>query len=130
MVTVNDVRHINPRATVGVYQITQQSWSSGESDAKTTTLANLYGKCEQIEVKLNDNTNNVTATVAITTADSGTLFSQAGIAEDATTVYKATSDATDFDAFLCGGTLTFTITPSGDPGASGLTVDVILYLGH
>lgn len=120
-------RRKDGRDTVARYQLDQQSWASGESDALAPTI-DVFGTVEQIEVKLNNNTNNVTATVTITTEDSGQLYTQAGIAENATTVYKATSDATSFDAFLCAGTLTVTITPSGDPGASGLTVDVILYV--
>lgn len=119
-------------APVYAYSIAQQSWAAAASGAATVTLANMNGICEQIEVKLNNNTNNVTATVAIASALGGTLFSQAGIAENATTVLtalsnKGTQDA-NFNPFLVDGNLTMTITPSGAPGASGLTVDVTVYL--
>jgi len=116
------------RYTVAKYQFAQQSWASGESAALAPTLQNVNGKCEQVIVVVSNATNGITFTVAITDSDSGSLFSKAAIAENGTTVLKATSDATDFDAFLADGTLTATITPSGDPGASGVTVDVILFL--
>lgn len=116
------------RFPVEMITVAQQTWAAAASDAQSVTVANVNGRCEQIEVKINNNTNNVTATVAIASENSGTLYSQAGIAENATTVYKATSDSTDFDAFLVDGDLTLTITPSGVPGASGLTVDVYLYV--
>jgi len=116
------------RFPVEMVTIAQQSWASGETAAKSVTTGKLNGICEQIEVKLNDNTSGATATVAIASANSGQLYSQAGIAENATTVYKATSDASDFDAFLVDGALTVTITPSKDPSTSGMTVDVYLYL--
>ena len=107
--------------------VPQQSWASGASGAKEVTIPDVRGRIEQIEVKVSNNTGNVTATVAIASANAGSLYSQAAIPENAATVYRATSDATDFDAFYAAGDLTVTITPSGDPGASGLTVDVNLY---
>jgi len=124
---MSDERHLDARKPVACYHFTQQTWASGASGAKTATL-NLNGICEQIEVKVNNNTGDRTATVALATANGGTLFNVSGIAENATTVLKATSDATDFDAFLCDGAITATITPSGDPGESGMTVDVYVYL--
>jgi hypothetical protein len=114
--------------TVHRLAIAQQTWASGVTAAINITTHNLNGRCEQIEVLVNNATNAITFTVAIASEDSGTLYSQAGIAENATTVYKATSDATDFDAFLVDGSVTITLTPSGDPGASGVTVDLALYL--
>lgn len=123
-----DDRGRSAQYTVARYQFAQQSWAAAVSATTEPVLLDVSGKCEQIEVVVNNNTNNVTATVTITSQNSGTLFTQAAIAENATTVYKATSDSTDFDAFLINGNLTAAITPSGVPGASGLTVDVILYL--
>lgn len=123
-----DNRHFGPRYPVARLEFTQQSWADGESTAATVTLANVNGLCEQIEVIINNNTNDVTGTVTITDADSGQLFTKSGISENASTILKATSDATDFDAFLACGTLTATITPSGDPGTSGVTIDVYMYL--
>lgn len=123
-----DNRNRDARYPVAVFQFDQQTWASGASGAKSVTLNGINGIVEQIEVKINNNTGNRTATVVIASSNGGTLFSQAGIAENATTPYQATSDATGFDAFLCGGSVTATITPSGDPGESGMTVDVWLYV--
>jgi hypothetical protein len=105
----------------------QQSWLDTIHAALAPTME-VHGLCEQIEVKINDNTNARTATLTITSKNGGTLFTQAGIAHNAATVYKATSDSTDFDAFLADELCTFTILPSEDPGATGMTVDVVLYL--
>ena len=109
----------------------QATWASGVTAAVAKTME-VNGCCEQVAVKVNDNTGNRTATVVITDANGATLFSQAGIAENATATYfarsyKSTQDA-NFNPFLAVGTLTATITPSGDPGTSGMTVDVYLYL--
>ena len=117
---------------VELHKIAQQSWADGVSAAiEDIEMNNVKGRCEQIEVVLNDNTNDVTATVTINSAQEGQLFTAAGIAENATTVFRAnTMGATDsdFEAFLVSGDITIDITPSGDPGSSGLTVDVYLYL--
>ena len=109
----------------------QAAWTSGVTAAVVKTME-VNGVVEQIAVAVNDNTGNRTATVTITDENGATLFTKASIAENATTTYfarsyKATQDA-DFNPFLAVGTLTATITPSGDPGASGMTVDVYLYL--
>ncbi len=91
----------------------------------------VRGKVEQIAVKINDNTGNATATLSITNANGGVLFSQIGIPENETTIYRAQSMGatdSDFEAFLADEICTFTITPSGNPGASGMTVDVALYI--
>lgn len=109
----------------------QATWANGVSSAVAKTME-VNGIVEQIAVKINDNTGNRTGTVVITDANGATLFSKASIAENATTTYfarsyKSTQDA-DFNPCIAVGTLTATITPSGDPGASGMTVDVFLYL--
>ena len=109
----------------------QATWASGVTAAVVKTMA-VNGVVEQIAVAVNDNTDNRTATVTITDENGATLFTKASIAENATTTYfarsyKGTPDA-DFNPFLAVGTLTATITPSGDPGASGMTVDLYLYL--
>jgi len=114
--------------SVGKISLTEQSWASAESGALTGTIT-LVGRCEQVEVDVAENTTNgITFTVALTTADGAALFSQAAIADNGSTLFKATSDATDFDAFLAAEIVTFTITPSGAPGATGATVNVGVYL--
>jgi len=109
----------------------QQSWASGVTAAKAPTLA-VRGKCEQIVVDISVNTGTVTATLTITNADGATLYTKAGIPTGAKTVYlansnKGTQDA-DFNAFLADEICTFTITPSGDPSTTGVTIDVALYV--
>lgn len=127
-----DRRDISGRYPVARYELAQQSWASGASAAATAYLYNINGIVEQIEVTINDNTGNRTATVAIASEDAGSLYSQAAIPENATTVYtalsnKGTPDAS-FNPFLVCGDLTFTVTPSGDPSTTGMTVDVAIYV--
>jgi len=113
-------------------KVTQHTFADGVTAALEKTLKAVRGICEQVEVVINDNDGNATATVTITSDVSGQLYTKAGIPENATTVYQArslggTTDS-DFKAFLCSSDLTVTVTPSGDPGASDMTVDVYLYL--
>jgi hypothetical protein len=105
------------------YVIPQQTWADDVTAAITLTHM-IRGKVTQISVKIND--NDATLTLTISDENAGQLFSKAAIPKNATTVYKATSDATDFNAFICDGKITLLFTPSGDPGANGLEVDVIL----
>ncbi len=111
--------------------LSQQTWASGATAAVAPTMM-VHGKVEQIVVRINDNTNNVTATLTITNADSAQLYTKAAIPENARTVYLANSNLAvqdaAFDAFLADEICTFTITPSGAPGTSGMTVDVALYV--
>jgi len=109
----------------------QGVWASAATAALEKTM-NANGRCTQVAVAVNDNTGNRTATVTITDENGATLFTKSGIAEAATTTYfaesnKATQDA-DFNPFLACGVLTATLTPSGDPSTTGMTVDVYLYL--
>ncbi|HCX88617.1 MAG TPA: hypothetical protein DG761_11385 [Gammaproteobacteria bacterium] len=115
---------------VGALSLVQATWASGATAALTRTVQNVSGVCRQIEFKVAENTtNNITFTLTITSESGAQLFTAAAIADNGTTIFKATSDATDFDAFLMAGTITFLITPSGDPGATGATVDVDILMG-
>ena len=71
-------------------------------------------------VAINDNTNNVTATLEIRDTDGAILYTKAAIAEDAKTVLSAID-------VLVAGDITIGITPSGAPGVSTLTADIIFY---
>ncbi len=122
-----DMRNFDAKHPVATYSIDQQSWASGVTTADTDTLT-FTGRCEQIETVVSNATNGITFTVAITTADGGTLFSEAAIPENATTITKLTDAATDVGTFWANGTTTVTLTPSGDPGASGVTCDVTVYV--
>jgi len=123
----NDMRDFDAKHPVATYAIDQQTWAAAASTATTDTLT-FTGRCEQVEIKANETTDNITFTVAVTSADSGTLFSKAAIADDGTTVIKLTDAATDVGKFWANGTVTVTCTPSAVPGASGATLDVTFYV--
>lgn len=118
------------RKPIARYELAQQTWVSGNSDVLTPTLAKINGEIVQVEVDVaEDTTNNITFTLAITTPNSGSVFSIAAIADNGATVFTALSDSTDFNGFVAGDdTLTCTLTPSGDPGATGATVDVNVWV--
>jgi len=127
-----DKRHLDKRFKVARYEFAQQSWANGETDALAPVLYDLNGTIKAIEVVVSDATNGITVTVALTSENTTALYSKASIAENATTWLdsdssKGTRDA-DFNPIPVNGNITATITPSGDPGTSGVTVDVILYL--
>ena len=127
MTTIAERRQHSPSKPVSTYQITQATWAADASAAVAKTLANINGRVKQVEIVANETTNNITYTVAITSANSGTLFSKAAIADNGTTVTKLTDAATDVGAFWANGDLTVTCTPSGAPG-NAATLDVILYM--
>lgn len=118
--------------TCGKRMITELTWASGSSAAQTDDMI-INGKCSQIEVDVAENTtNDITFTVAVTTVDGGSLYSQASIPDNGSTIYQAyslggTTDS-DFNAFLMAETVTVTVTPSGDPGTTGATVNVGIYV--
>lgn len=120
--------------TVGKRIITEMSWANGATGAALIQTEDMpiNGKCSQIEVDVAENTtNNITYTVAVTTVDGGTLYSQAAIADNGSTIYRAYSKGasdSDFEAFLMAEIVTVTVTASGDPGTTGATVNVGFYI--
>ncbi len=116
---------------VGKICIAAMSWADGATAAQTENIT-INGKCTQVEVDVAENTtNNITFTVAVTTSDSGTLFSKASIADNGSTILRAYSMGatdSDFEAFLMAEEVTVTVTPSGDPGNTGATVNVGFYV--
>ena len=112
----------------------QQSWANGAAGAALTkTLTRrMHGRCEQIEVKLSDNTGNRTLTLTVYSEIGGTLYTKATIPENADTIYRAnsqkgTQDA-DFDAWLADEKCTITMVLSEDPGTTGATADVAFWM--
>jgi hypothetical protein len=103
----------------------QYSWGAAESAADSSEVLTVSGTIRQISVTLNDNTNNVTATVALKDG-STTLYTTAAQPENATTITRFMIESgTDMQLVIpVEGTTTIVVTPSGAPGASGLTVDV------
>lgn len=122
-VTVIDQRGEKP-----VWQATfdQMTWANGESAAADSSTCGINGIVKQLVVTLNNNTNNVTATVAVKDLSGNSLYSKGAFAENATTAEYPIHDATDDhnDDLVVNG-FYLTVTPSGDPGTSGLTVDII-----
>jgi len=112
------------------YECPRVTIPNGGTAAVSSSALRLNGIIRQISVTVNDNTGNKTATAAIVDEDSITLWSEAGIAEAATTVFQYwTLSSTDLPLAVCvDGNITIKVTPSGDPGTSTMTVDVVLYI--
>jgi len=116
--------------TVRKVSLDQQSWDSGASE-KATTYRKVNGKCEQIAVKISVNTNTVAGKVSIYDSNGGKLYEKTSIPTGTTTIYYGNSLGStdcDFKSFLCDGKLTVEITPDGDPGTTGVKIDVDLYV--
>lgn len=120
-----------PVASSAFAQLSYPNGAVGATLIDTATL-NINGVIEQIEIEISTFTNGgETMTITIASAQNASLFSEASLA-DATTHLKqalsnkATQDA-DFNPALVEGELTLTGTISGDPGASGGTVDVTIF---
>jgi len=118
---------ISTRESCRAYVLPQASWANGVTAALTPTMK-VNGMVEMIEVKINNNTGDKTLTLTITDENSGQLYTKAGIPESATTIYNSNKATADFDKFMSAGLLTFTLTPSGDPGESGMTADIVLFV--
>ncbi len=125
---MTDRRHTGPGIKV---RLNQMSWASGVTAAVSQTLENVTMLVEKIVVVTNNSTNAITYGITFLDEDGaaailGTNFT--AIAENAKTVKYATSSTPDFPAsMLVRNSVTIEVTPSGDPGASGGTVDIILY---
>jgi len=131
-----DRRNENGKFPVARYEFAQLVYASGATGAgltKTATLYNINGVIEQIEIEISEWTDGgQTATVTVASDQNASLFSEASLA-DATTHLKqalsnkGTQDA-DFNPALANGDLTLTGVLSADPGASGGTIDVTIYI--
>ena len=102
------------------YPIEELIWASGATGAALTKTITkfMHGRCEQIEVELNDNTGNRTLTLTVLSALGGTLYTKATIPVNANTVYNANKATADFDAWLADEEVTITLVLSGDPSTS------------
>ena len=112
-------------------EVPQLSVVSGASAAVTTDV-NMNGTVRQVTVGVSDNTGNRTATVSLTSDEGSVLFTTEAVAENTTSAPVVqqffTASATDLPlAVLTTGTVTVTATPSGDPAAGGMTIDVTLF---
>ncbi len=100
--------------------------------ADISTTLNLNGTIRQITVGVSDNTGNKTATIDIIDDNGSVLFTTETIAENTTSApvvqHFMTESATDLPlAVLVTGTITVNANLSGDVGASGIEIDVVLY---
>lgn len=100
----------------------QFSWASGESAADEKEIP-FNGILKAHVAVVSDNTGNRTITVAIEDEDDYQLYSLSGIAENATTTTVLTRDT---EVYIPTGSVV-KVTPSGDPGSGGMTVDVTFY---
>jgi hypothetical protein len=100
-------------------KLAQFTWASGASAADTANFP-ICGIMRAFVTVVNATTNNITITVAITDEDSYQLYSLGAIADDGTTVTTLTAHT---EIFIPEGSI-ISVTPSGDPGLSGATVDL------
>jgi hypothetical protein len=119
-----DYRPESDRHPVWRVQLAQFTWASGVSAAVAKTME-INGKIKVIVGVANDSTNAITYTTTITDSATYQLYTKADWAENATEVVTLAEDA---EIYLEEGVTTVTITPSGDPGASGGTFDIV-FLG-
>ncbi|KKN77234.1 hypothetical protein LCGC14_0362120 [marine sediment metagenome] len=120
-----------PVASTAFAQLSFPNGATGATLIDTATL-NINGVIEQIEIEISTFTDGAkTMTINIASAQNANLFNEGSLA-DATThlkqalSFKNSADA-DFNPALVDGALTLTGTISGDPGASGGTVDVTIF---
>ncbi len=112
------------RESVWSNKFTQMSWASTETAALTDTIT-TNGVLIQALVGLSNATNAITVTFTLTGPDSFVVFTSSALAEN-NPVASPITLALDIPL---DGTYTLTVTPSGDPGASGITAD-IKFLGE
>lgn len=121
MTSSTDRRESEPHLKPIWKLVARGTWASGDTAAVTLTLPNLNGIINGISIKNSNATNAITVSVSLTDEQSGVYPNITGLAENASHVKTA---PTNFDEISVNGDYTLTITPSGDPGASGLIVDV------
>ena len=127
----SDLRHHGARKTNTRKAFSQLSWGATGHAADTATLSNINMLVERVDVIASNAANGITFTVNIydeNSVASNELFSKSSIPENAQTVYLSTKATPDFPAFpVADNTLTVSVDPSGDAGAGGVTVDVVIY---
>jgi hypothetical protein len=128
-VTVTDTRSNTKEKSVWKAVAGQMSWADGVTAAVTDAFG-VNGIVRQMTVAVSDNTGNRTATVSLIDGTSTPIiYTSAAQPENATTITRfMTESGTDFpmEIFINGAT-TISVAPSGDPGAGGMTVDIIFY---
>ena len=121
--STTDRRSVEPHRKQTWEVVARATWASGDTAAVTITVPNVNGILGSMTVKNSNATNPITVSASLTDELGGVYPNFTAIAENSSAVKTS---STDFDAVPINGDYTLTITPSGDPGASGLTVDVSL----
>ncbi len=103
-----------------IEKVAKTTLTFGAAETEQTFTFKKSGKLKFIISKASDPTNVITYTITITNADDSTLYSVGTLARNATT------DTAVDNIPLCDETHTVTVTLSGAPGVSGITVDVTL----
>lgn len=98
--------------------IDQMTVASGGHAPVTDTFL-ISGCVRRITIDLSNADNGITATVALTDEEGAIIYTSGANNENAVTVM----DVTEY----MHGTLTVTMDASGDPGASGITADIVLF---
>lgn len=130
-----DRRHLDGRFPVASSAFTQLVVASGATGAgltQTTTLSNINGVIEQIEIEINTFSNgSETVTVTIASDQDASLYSEASLDDAQTHLKQAVSytaaDGGDFNPAMVDGDLTLTGVLSADPGSSTGTIDVTIF---
>ena len=102
-------------------KLAQFTWASGVSAAVAKPVL-VNGKVKLVIGTANDSTNAITYTTSIAEEDGHVLYTKADWAEAASEIVTLTADTL---VYLPAGCIV-TITPSGDPGATGGTFDLVL----
>lgn len=130
-VTSVDNRHLDMRYPIAKYSTTQLSFAVGDANAASTTLYNLNGVIERIDIINSDaNTTGEHCDVSIADEDGTVLgtFSTISMDSAARTMKLATSDSTDFNAIPVNGDLVINVDPNGGSSGVVFTVDFNVYL--
>jgi len=126
-----DNRHLDMRYPVAKYSATQMTRVAGDANAVSTTLYNINGLIERIDIVSSDaNTTGQTYTVALADEDGTALASFATISMDSAvrTMKLATSDSTDFNAVPSNGDIVVTVTGSSAPTGVTWTVNLNIFV--
>jgi len=125
-VTRVDNRNMGLEYPVAKYSTTQLSFAVGDANAASTTLSNVNGLIERIDVITSDaNTTGDNFSVSIADEDGTELVAFSTISMDsaARTMYVSTSDSADFNSVPVNGDLVVTVDPNSEPNDAALTVD-------
>jgi hypothetical protein len=127
-----DHRNWDDRYPVAKISISQLSWVSGDANSASTTLSNINGMIERIDIVVSDS-NQAPANVCtvLLEDDEGTdlaYFANVPMTPATRTMKLATSDSTDFDAIPCCGNIVVTVDPNVGPTGVMWTFDMVIFV--